>query len=123
MARTYKYHVPDAYRGTGGRRPETKRATCSTDPMLDLTHPYFRAAIADFKRFEGIEKDKPLTRRQAKLFEYRVLTGRIRVALPKRELEEAEAGAADSERFRGVQGFDSLIEIVRAAAGGQGPED
>lgn len=82
MARTYKYHVPDAYRGNGGRRPETKRATCSTDPMLDLTHPYFRAAIADFKRFEGIEKDKPLTRRQAKLFEYRVLTGRIRVALP-----------------------------------------
>lgn len=75
MARTYKYHVPDAYRGNGGRRPETKRATCSTDPMLDLTHPYFRAAIADFKRFEGIEKDKPLTRRQAKLFEYRVLTG------------------------------------------------
>ena len=104
MARTYKYHVPDAYRGNGGRRPETKRATCSTDPMLDLTHPYFRAAIADFKRFEG-------------------MTGRIRVALPKRELEEAEAGAADSERFRGVQGFDSLIEIVRAAAGGQGPED
>lgn len=37
MARTYKYHVPDAYRGNGGRRPETKRATCSTDPMLDLT--------------------------------------------------------------------------------------
>ena len=98
MARTYKYHVPDAYRGNGGRRPETKRATCSTDPMLDLTHPYFRAAIADFKRFEGIEKDKPLTRRQAKLFEYRVLTGRIRVALPKRELEEAEDAAADSER-------------------------
>ena len=94
MARTYKYHVPDAYRGNGGRRPETKRATCSTDPMLDLTHPYFRAAIADFKRFEGIEKDKPLTRRQAKLFEYRVLTGRIRVALPKRELEEAEDAAA-----------------------------
>ena len=115
MARTYKYHVPDAYRGNGGRRPETKRATCSTDPMLDLTHPYFRAAIADFKRFEGIEKDKPLTRRQAKLFEYRVLTGRIRVALPKRELEEAEAGAADSERFRGVQGFGSLIEIVKAS--------
>ena len=115
MARTYKYHVPDAYRGNGGRRPETKRATCSTAPMLDLTHPYFRAAIADFKRFEGIEKDKPLTRQQAKLFEYRVLTGRIRVALPKRELEEAEDAAADSERFRGVQGFDSLIEIVKAS--------
>ena len=59
VARTYRYHVPDAYRGNGGRRPETKRTTCSTDPMLDLTHPYFRAAIADFKRFEGIERTSP----------------------------------------------------------------
>ena len=107
--------MPDAYRGNGGRRPRQSGRRAAQTRCWTLRTRISAQAIADFKRFEGIEKDKPLTRQQAKLFEYRVLTGRIRVALPKRELEEAEAGAADSERFRGVQGFDSLIEIVKAA--------
>lgn len=119
-----EYYVPDAYRSTGKRAGTAGRAgkaakkprAQAEDAMMDLSHPYFEQALADFKRLEGIEAAATLTRSERRVFEVRVLTGRIVVRLDARVVQEAERKSKAEEKYRGVQGWEDILELVKTAA-------
>lgn len=131
-----EYHVPDAYRaaqksvprsgyaskaaryggGKGAQKGTQKKCTVAGDAMLDLSHPYFEQALADFKRFEGIKSDAALSRGERRLFECRVLTGRIVIRLPERAMQDAETQAKESKKYSGVQSWDDILTLVKAAS-------